>query len=531
MTGEDTADRGRDDASRASLVARRVEHHLATAQAITHVGSWEWELASNEVVWSDELYRIYGLEPGSVKITLESFLARVHPEDRARIQSSVAEALRGRQRFAWHERIVRPDGSVRELDTMGDVVVDEQGAVVALVGTCRDVTEERRRERRQQGEHRLLEMIASGDSLADILSELVLLIEGQAEGMIGSILLLDQDGHRVQHGAAPHLPEAYNRAIAGSAIGPRAGSCGTAAYLKRPIFVEDIATDPLWEDYRELALAHGLRACWSTPISSRDGRVLATFACYYREPRAAADRDVRLIARATHIAGIAIENRQLEEQLRALSARVESAREDERTGIAREIHDELGQALTALKMDAVLLRKRAEREGALTAEAARESLGAMSGLIDEMVDQVRQISSRLRPSILDDLGLLAALRWQAVEFEKRTGISCRIESNVGDMQFGRDVSTAVFRIFQEALTNVARHAQGARHVSVKLVRRDSGLRLEVRDDGIGISQERLQGPTALGLLGMRERARALGGYAKISGAPGEGTTVLVLVPV
>lgn len=531
MSGQFSAERAGESRSRGAYAERRVEHQLAVAQAITHIGSWEWELASNEVIWSDELYRIYGLEPGSCEVTLDSFLARVHPEDRARVASSAAEALRGGGRFAWHERIIRPDGSVRELDTMGDVICDPEGRALALIGTCRDVTEERRRDRRQQGEYRLLEMIASGDSLADILHELVLLIEGQCQGMLGSILLLDEDGEHVRHGAAPNLPEAYQHAIDGSRIGPRAGSCGTAAFLKQAVFVEDIATDPLWEPYRDLALGHGLRACWSTPILSRDGRVLATFACYYRECRAATEQGVRLIARATHIAGIAIESRQLEHQLRALSARVESAREDERTGIAREIHDELGQALTALKMDLVMLRHRSEREGGLTPATTRESLDGMGKMIDEMVDQVRSISSRLRPGLLDDLGLLAALRWQGDEFQKRTGAACSIESNVRDTQFGRDLSTAVFRIFQEALTNVARHARGARRVSVKLMQRDSTLRLEVHDDGVGITPERLHSPSALGLLGMRERARALGGFAKISGAPGEGTTVLVTVPL
>src|SRR5262249_45833722 len=146
----------------------------------------------------------------------------------------------------------------------------------------------------------------------------------------------------------------------GAAIGPRAGSCGTAAYRGEPVFVANIATDPLWDGYRELVLPHGLRACWSFPIRASDGRVLGTFAVYYREPRDPDPESVELIERAAHVAGIAIERRCLDDELRALSDRLEAAREDERTNIAREIHDELGQALTALKLDIGWIARRVQ---------------------------------------------------------------------------------------------------------------------------------------------------------------------------
>jgi signal transduction histidine kinase len=294
------------------------------------------------------------------------------------------------------------------------------------------------------------------------------------------------------------------------------------------VYVEDIETDPLWASYRELARTHGLRACWSTPILSNDGRVLGTFALYYREPRAPTDEDVGLIERATHLAGIAIEQRQLEDQLRALSAHVESVREDERTGIAREIHDVLGQALTALKMDLAWLARRVTEPGT-GAEPLVEKLQAMSEATDEIIQQVRRISSELRPGVLDDLGLLAAIEWQAQEFEGRTGTLCAVESGVGDAHFPRDVSTALFRIFQEALTNVARHAE-ARHVGVRLALAGDDVSLEIRDDGRGITEAQAGNPRSLGLLGIRERARHLGGAATIVAGATGGTVVSVHVP-
>jgi signal transduction histidine kinase len=293
--------------------------------------------------------------------------------------------------------------------------------------------------------------------------------------------------------------------------------------------VRDIQTDPLWRDYRELARVHGLRACWSTPIVGTDGRVLGTFALYYREPREASEGDRALVARATHIAGIAIERRQLEDQLRALSAHVESIREDERTAIAREIHDQLGQSLTALKMDLAWVARRAVAE-TLTREVLLEKLRDTAAMIDEVIGQVRRISAALRPGVLDDLGLDAALEWQAEDFEKRSGLTCAVQSNLGDLHLEPELSTAIFRIFQEALTNIVRHAE-ATHIDVRIERQDHELFFEVKDDGKGISEDAARSPKALGLLGVRERVRRLGGTVTIEAALPTGTSLKVSVPL
>ncbi len=634
----------------------RAERQLAAAQSIAHIGSWEWDAKTNAVRWSDELYRIYGLVPRSCEITFDSFLTRLHPSDRDRVQDRVKQAIESGDRFAYSERIVRPDGTVRHVDTVGEPARDRAGRVVGLIGTCRDVTEERALDeqvrlyadivrnvhiglsvwsvadpadpesirlvaynpaserlarlplaplvgrplhevvpyavpggpletliaavardgdarettvvgsrnprhparclsikgfalprdcvgvafedvtaqtfsrRMKEAEQRVFERIAEGDSLASILTTLALAIEENAPPTIASILLLDQAGY-LHCGAAPSLPDAFNRAIEKVPIGANAGSCGTAAFRRRPVLVSDVENDPLWAEYRDLARLAGVRACWSTPIVDNDQRVLGTFALYYREPRSPDDQDLALIARATHIAGIAIERHGLEAELRALSAHVESAREEERTGIAREIHDELGQALTALKMDLAWIARRAGEGGALSREALLEKVTAMSAMTDGVIDQVRRISAELRPGVLDDLGLLAALEWQAQEFEQRTGVTCGVVSNLtDDFPLERNLSTALFRIFQEALTNVARHGQ-ASSVDVRLEHAGSWIHLDVGDDGKGISPEAASDPRALGLLGIRERARRLGGTATVTGAPARGTVVAVRVPL
>ena len=164
------------------------------------------------------------------------------------------------------------------------------------------------------GQGRVLEMIATGAPFQETLDALVRTIEADSPELLGSILLLDDDGQHLRHGAAPSLPAAYSRAIDGGAIGPRAGSCGTAAFRREQVLAADIEIDPLWADYRELAAAHGLRACWSTPIFDANRRVLGTFALYFRAPALPTDRHAKLIEMATHTAAIAIANMKSERE-------------------------------------------------------------------------------------------------------------------------------------------------------------------------------------------------------------------------
>lgn len=161
----------------------------------------------------------------------------------------------------------------------------------------------------QAGQSRILKMIASGAPLSEILTSLVLLMEAQSPEMRCSVLLLSPDGNHIEHGSAPSLAPEYVKAVDGSPIGPKHGSCGTAMYRGTPVFVTDIFNDPLWEDYRELAAISGLRACWSTPILSKRGKVLGSFAMYYNEPRTPTGDEARLTDVATYIAGLAIEQR------------------------------------------------------------------------------------------------------------------------------------------------------------------------------------------------------------------------------
>jgi signal transduction histidine kinase len=216
-----------------------------------------------------------------------------------------------------------------------------------------------------------------------------------------------------------------------------------------------------------------------------------------------------------------------EENLRALAAHLQSVREEERIHIAREIHDELGQALTGLKFDIGAIAKGFATDDS---DTVAEKTQAASLAIDRIINSVRRIASGLRPEVLDEIGLGAAIEWQAREFQRRTGIRCLVELPPRFADPDMERSTALFRIFQELLTNVARHANATR-VEVKLQDDDEdGLRMTVVDNGRGIKPVELESPTSLGFLGLRERVLAFAGSLDVRGEEGQGTTVSVTIP-
>ncbi len=212
------------------------------------------------------------------------------------------------------------------------------------------------------------------------------------------------------------------------------------------------------------------------------------------------------------------------EQARALTGHLERIREEERTRIAREIHDELGQALTGLKMDLSWFAARLPNQPVLADKST-----AMLKLIDSTVHAVRRLSTELRPAILDNLGLIPAIEWLAQEFQKRTGVTCEFTTDNEELTLDEQRTTALFRICQEALTNVTRYAQ-ARAVTIKLTSAGEQITLHIHDDGRGITEAEARATKSFGLLGMRERARLLGGTFEIRGEPGTGTTLTVRVP-
>ncbi len=235
----------------------------------------------------------------------------------------------------------------------------------------------------------------------------------------------------------------------------------------------------------------------------------------------------------TYRAKAAEEIKNSRRQLLASSLRQQTLREDERKQIALEIHDELGQSLTGLKMATYLLKKQtAEAKTPEKCAETYERFDDLLHLIDQTIISVRRIATELRPAILDDIGVIAALDWQSREFERRTGVACWVSANVEELDINSEFSTAVFRIYQESLTNITRHAE-AKSVVAHLKKSDRTLVMRVEDDGVGInaSEDNDSGSGSLGIFGMRERARLIGGELKVFSGERGGTTVLLTAPL
>jgi len=220
------------------------------------------------------------------------------------------------------------------------------------------------------------------------------------------------------------------------------------------------------------------------------------------------------------------ELRTSKEHLKGLSAYLQQVREEEKAHIAQEVHDELGATLTALNMDIHWLRNRVSKEDPML----REKITSMAGLVSVAAEASNRIVTSLRPSILDDLGLLAAIEWQADEFAKRYGIVCSVTSNIEYLGLSKQRSIAVFRIFQEALTNIAKHAH-ARRTEVMLMRQDEKFFLQVADDGVGLPDGKAERENSHGVKGMKERAGFLEGELHIESGPGEGVRIEMWIPL
>jgi PAS domain S-box-containing protein len=438
------------------LALERSEAYLAEAERLSHTGSWHWNFTSGEVFWSKEFFSICGFDLKEDQPSYQSYVERIHPEDRAKVVKARLAAITEKGDFETEYRLLLPGGSVKHVYSVGRCSVsqsgdteftgaimditerkraeatirrsekelrdaietiptsawttladgsvefvnrgwreytglsgegslgsgwrsavhpedvdqhvgkwqksvatgdpfenevryrrsadgkyrwflvravplrDELGNILKWYGISTDIEDRRRAEGMLAGEKRILEMVARGDSLAQILDSLCRLVEEQDPDVLASVSLVV--GNRLRHGGAPSLPEAYKNAIDGIVIGSCAGSCGTAAFLGEQVIVTDIATDPVWADYREAALAHSLRACWSTPVFSPEGKVMATFAMYYREPRSFSVRDKEIIEQVSHLAGVAIQHTLAEEKLRRSEAYAAEAQGLSHTG-------------------------------------------------------------------------------------------------------------------------------------------------------------------------------------------------------
>ena len=634
---------------------RRIQQQLAEAQALAHVGSWDWNLVTDRLVWSDEHYRIFGLNPRT-PIDVPSVMHSIHPDDRPMVEHLVARSLSDATPYSCEFRIRHPDGTERIVEARAEVELDDAGRPVRNHGTLQDITERRRADaalHEAEAKYRALiehavegvfrtspagRFLMANDALARMLGyetaeELIadrtdlerqhyvhpeerarfrrlLELEGIVRGFEyeayrrdGAIVWLrdhvravrDASGmtlwyegttedvtnrrraeqlldRRVrQQAAVARFGEAaaadgdldalldcaaalvaetlgveYAQVLelrpdrtlllrAGTGwkpdFGPivfaagRGSQAGFTLLSSRPVVVEDARTETRFQPPRHLT-ENGVTSGITVLIGLPE-RPFGVLGALSTAARAFTSDDVNFLQAVASLLAAAVDRRREADVRQHLLARAISAQEEERQRVARELHDETGQALTAILVG---LRN---VEAAAAGTAAQPIAADLRRLVAETLRDVGRIARGLRPSTLDDLGLIAALQRYGEELGDSRGLVVDISGN-GRERFPHAVETTLYRIIQEALTNVASHAHGS-GAWVTIQPRNGAVQAVIRDDGIGFDLDVALSSNArrqpLGLIGMQERASLLGGSVVIDSCPGAGTTITVTLPL
>ncbi|MCG3111830.1 MAG: PAS domain S-box protein [Candidatus Manganitrophus sp. SB1] len=551
------------DRKKTEEALRKSEERFHLATRATNDAVWDWDLITNSLWWNENLQTLFGYRPEEIEPGVESWTSRLHPEDKERVLSGIHTAIvAGDQLWSGEYRFRRGDGSYATVLDRGYIVRDAAGAPVRMIGAMMDITE------RNHAEEALR---IKTDQLAAVTDAMTAYLDNRDWGETSS-LLLRSALHQTESeygfiGVVVEGPAFRILATEGIDVGPIKSRPfytealrmdGEQEYLElhqfdnlfgkviqsgKVVLSNDAATDP-----RSGGIPPGhpsMRNFLGVPII-RENKVVGMIGIA-NCPKGYSGTEQAGLEILSHATGIlydnyrrrereiALENQQKsvekelrrsQEQLRNLSSRLHSMVEEERTRISREIHDELGQLLTILKMELSWLKKRLPKKEALL----RDRTKSMAKLVDTTVQTLRKISTELRPGVLDDLGLTAAIEWQVQEFQSRTGMRCHFTVRPEEILLDPDRSTAVFRIFQETLTNIVRHAN-ADEVAILLEKTEENLILEVKDNGRGITQSQITNSKSLGLLGIRERALLWGGTVQINGVPGKGTIITVQIPL
>jgi PAS domain S-box-containing protein len=351
---------------------------LETTQQMAGLGYWQFDLETQNIYWSPQTYEICGYDPQQNPPSYDDLIARIHPEDRERFVEMVDAAIATQSEYNLDLRIIRPDNQLRHLNSRGKAITNNQGETVGLVGSIMDISDRAFRENQltqtvnnttvqleqeiqEKGfaqnilaDHNLiLRDIARDRPLEDVLTTIALTLEASIPDSICAIMLLNERKNTLVCGAAPNLSaDLKAQTPKGLPIGPKAGSCGTAAYRQKAVIVSDTQTDPLWEDYRDLAQTYQIAACWSVPLFDSQSQLIGTFAIYYSTPRRPQLSDWQLLDRFVSLTSIAIENRQNQRSLQEREARFHQALMDAPFPIL--IHAEDGEILLINKVISTL---------------------------------------------------------------------------------------------------------------------------------------------------------------------------------
>jgi PAS domain S-box-containing protein len=462
---------------------------------------WDWNLKTDHIWWNENFYSVFNFRRDEVPLVIDFWDEHIHIEDRERVSNKIREAISKREHFWTDEyRFINNTGNEFHIYDRAYIMYDNNDVPYRMVGAMINITE------LKKSEEALLKKTNDLNERIKELNCLYRISEIINKRGVAIELLLQE--------CVSIIPPAYQH--------PEV-ACARITFQNHA-FISVNFNETVWKQEKEILC---------------DGKNIGKIEVFYTEEmpeqhegpflmeeRALLDSLARNISIAVERKNAEDTVRLSEEKLRSLNRHLQTVREDERSGIAREIHDELGQQLTALKMDTYWISKHTHDTDA----AFTERITGMLNLIDNTVKTVRRISSDLRPGILDDLGLQAAIEWQCTEFEQRTGIACTFNSNALDVVPDRNTATNIFRIYQESLTNIMRHANATK-VETFTGQQDNHLVLIVKDNGKGFDINEIHNKNTLGLLGMKERAMMVNCQLIIESEKGKGTTVTLKLPL
>ncbi len=597
---------------------------LEFVQKITKLGYWEFDIRNNKLIWSKDIYGMFGLSETDIQTSLKNFLDIIHPDDREIFHKALESSLAGITAMDIEHRIIKTNGQIIFVNQRGALSYDEKGMVIKFSGSIQDITDRKLLENAlRESQSRLSGIINSAmDAVITVDDkQKILLFNTAAEHMFrcsaDEVLGKPLDRFIPLGFRDIHQKQIENFGKTGinmrtiGAINPMSGlrtdgeefpieaSSSQVEVGGQKLFtviIRDVTEKkkaeeylissearyrllfkknplPMWvfdtETFKFLAVndaavnVYGysrdeflsmsildIRPAEDIPalknhISSL--RELFNPAGIWRHKKKDGTiMDVEIVSHEIEfderlsrlvLANDVTDKKKAEEdlknsreQLRELAAHLQNIREEERSAIAREIHDELGQVLTSLKMNLTFIDKKIIGDQAeLNASDLHNEITEMKSVIDNSVKRIRKIITELRPEMLDQLGLISALEWQANEFKEKSGIDCNLLNYFGDTEVNKNISIAVYRIFQEALTNVIRHSKATK-VEIKIGRANNHLELEIQDNGIGFEPKKNKSKT-FGVLGMKERAIILGGDFKVESIKPSGTKLSVNIPL
>ncbi|MGI8906138.1 MAG: PAS domain S-box protein [Candidatus Sumerlaeaceae bacterium] len=517
----------------AELVTRNLQ--LSEAQALAHLGTWDWDVASDRITWSDELYRLFGVPRGDVEPTREVFFSLLHPDDRPLVQTAIGEALSGRMPCNVEFRLLTSDGAVRFFHSQCRVTFDHDNRPVRMVGMAQDITERKQAEiqllrqaRRSEAMLRTAAGMTQHLEIGTLLSTICIQAAASLDVHIAIIYLYEKTGNLLRYAADIGITEPLNGSTISCELLQTAPDCGQLPAIldtRHPAFggkdnslfgnldVQSVVLASMRRDEKLIGVLGVMRPSDAPSFDPDDLQLLQSFA----------DQAALAVANAQ----LYDEVRGSRKTLKRLSAHLMQHQEDERRHIARELHDEMGQALTAIKINLQLLQQYPDPDN------LHSRLGDSVTVVDRLFQQVRSLSLNLHPPLLDDFGLEPALEWFVSQCRQSTNLKITFTCDL-QQRFIPAMEIACFRVAQEAITNVIRHAN-AQKIDVSLQRRPESLELVITDDGVGFDAQathaRADQGLSMGLVSMSERVAFTGGKLEWESSRGSGTVVHATFPL